>query len=140
MALATDGAFFPDGRHVVLRDYTRAIVYTFPGLEQVGVVPLPEQQQGEGIAVADDGRLVVSSEGLHAPVYAVDLPADVAQAVAPDSSDGPEPDRPTTGPADPVPTPVDPSGAAEPDVTSWLIGAGVLLAMVLVLLRSLRPR
>ena len=52
MALVTDGAFLPDGRHVVLRDYSRAVVYTFPGLEEVGEVPLPEQQQGEGIAVA----------------------------------------------------------------------------------------
>ena len=28
--LVTDGAFFPDGRHLVLRTYTKALVYSFP--------------------------------------------------------------------------------------------------------------
>ena len=136
LALATDGAFLPDGRHVVLRDYTRAVVYTFPGLEQVGEVRLPEQQQGEGIAVDDVGRLVVSSEGLHAPVYAVDLPPRVASAVGGDDA---APGTPSPAP-EPVPEPTADPVAARPDTTSWLIGAGVMVAMVLVLLRALRPR
>ncbi len=143
MALATDGAFFPDGRHVVVRDYTHAVVYTFPELEQVGEVPLPEQQQGEAIAVADDGRLVVSSEGLHAPVYAVDLPAGVARAVegdrTPGSPAGSASDDPPAVDPPAAPTGAEPA-AARPNVTSWLVGAGVLLAMLVVLLRSLRPR
>ena len=140
LALATDGAFFPDGRHVVVRDYTRAVVYTFPGLRPVGEVPLPRQQQGEGIAVADDGRLVVSSEGLHAPVYAVDLPPRVEGAVT--GAEEPEP-TPSTSPSgderEPGPTAPD-DAAVQPDVRSWLIGAGVMVAMVVVLLRALRPR
>ena len=51
LPIATDGAFFPDGRHLVVRDYGRAVVYAFPVLEAVAEVDLPEQQQGEGIAV-----------------------------------------------------------------------------------------
>lgn len=137
LALVTDGAFLPDGRHVVLRDYTRAVVYTYPGLAEVGEVPLPRQQQGEGIAVSDDGRLLVSSEGLHAPVYAVDLPARVARAVEdrpagaqPSASASPEP-APVSAP-DPAPVRREP--------WPWLVGIGVLGAMVVVLLRALRPR
>jgi hypothetical protein len=149
LPLVTDGAFLPDGRHVVLRDYTRAVVYTYPGLAEVGEVPLPRQQQGEGIAVADDGRLVVSSEGLHAPVHAVDLPARVARAVGGRAPDGessapatpeprPEP-TPESGPEpaqDPAPDP----GPVRREPWPWLVGVGVLGVMVVVLLRSLRPR
>ncbi len=142
LALATDGTFLPDGRHVVVRDYTRAVVYTFPGLEQVGEVRLPEQQQGEGIAVDDDGRLLVSSEGLHAPVHAVDLPSRMASAVG-GEDDGATTASPSASPEpapEPVPEPTADPAAARPDTTSWLIGAGVMVAMVVVLLRALRPR
>ena len=55
LPIATDGAFFPDGQHVILRDYSRAVVYTFPGLEPVGYFRLPDQDQGEGLAIAADG-------------------------------------------------------------------------------------
>ena len=76
--VATDGAFFPDGRHVVLRDYARAVVYSLPGAgAEVGGFALPSQEQGEGIAVDDAGRVLVTSEGVGAAVLAVALPADV---------------------------------------------------------------
>ena len=66
--IATDGSFFPDGRHFVVRDYTSAAVYTFPGLEQVGVVPrCPTQEQGEGIAVDDDDELLRQHRGAGQP-------------------------------------------------------------------------
>ena len=64
LPIATDGAFFPDGRHLVLRDYGRRPIYTLPGLEEVGELDLPAQQQGEAIAVDDDGRVYVTSEGV----------------------------------------------------------------------------
>ncbi|MGH3368987.1 MAG: hypothetical protein ACRDPR_03210 [Nocardioidaceae bacterium] len=76
----TDGAFLPDGRHVVLRSYGAAWVYTYPGFEQVAEVALPEQEQGEGAAVvggrrrADPARLYLSSEGERSQVLAMDLP------------------------------------------------------------------
>ena len=52
LAIATDGAFFPDGRHVVLRDYSHAVVYTFPDLHEVALVPAADAGAGGG----DRGR------------------------------------------------------------------------------------
>lgn len=82
LPIATDGAFFPDGRHLVVRDYSQAAVYSFPDLDRVATFRLPEQEQGEGIAVAADGTVYVSSEGQRQPVLRVPLPADVRQALA----------------------------------------------------------
>ncbi len=81
--LVTDGAFFPDGRHLVLRTYGRAVFYSYPGLEAVGEVELPEQQQGEGIAVDEQGRVLLSSEGQQAPVLRLRLPRSIQRALAP---------------------------------------------------------
>ena len=78
--LVTDGTFFPDGRHVLLRTYGTASVYTFPGFELVGTVTLPSQPQGEGISVSSTGRVLVSSEGVHADGPA-GPPADAADVV-----------------------------------------------------------
>jgi hypothetical protein len=55
--LLTDGSFLPDGRHLLLRDYAGAAVYTFPGLTRVGPwFALPRQQQGEGLSVGPAGH------------------------------------------------------------------------------------
>jgi hypothetical protein len=132
--MVTDGAFFPDGRHFVLRTYSRAVFYSFPGLEAVGEVDLPDQQQGEGIAVDERGRVHLSSEGLEAPVLRLDLPRRLEQALAPP---GPPPDddgaTPTDGGTD---------AGQEParDAWPWLLGAAFGLVMIVVLLRALRPR
>jgi hypothetical protein len=135
LGLATDGAFFPDGRHFVLRSYARAVVYTYPGLESVGEVTLPVQEQGEGIAVDRRGRVFLSSEGQRAPVLRLDLPRRIEHAVA-----RPEPPSGTgldaAGPAD--------ESAPEPDperpVWPWLLGGGFGIGVIVVLLRALRPR
>ena len=82
LPLATDGAFFPDGRHFVVRNYAVAAVYAFPSLEQVDQFQLPDQQQGEGIAVDSDGSLLLSSEGLHTEVLRVPLPTSSASPAA----------------------------------------------------------
>ena len=71
MGFVTDGAFFPDGRHYVLRGYGTAAVYAYPGNERVASFRLPDQQQGEGIAVDSDGWVHVSSEGGHSRVLRV---------------------------------------------------------------------
>ena len=89
--LVTDGAFFPDGRHFVLRSYSRAVVYTYPGFESVGDVTLPEQEQGEGIAVDEEGRVYLSSEGQRAPVLRIDLPPRIERAVAPPETESASP-------------------------------------------------
>jgi hypothetical protein len=83
--LVTDGSFLPDGRHVVLRTYATASVYTFPGFGLVGTVRLPAQPQGEGISVSARGRVLVSTEGVHADVLRVTLPASLTAPSAPAS-------------------------------------------------------
>ncbi|SEG92364.1 hypothetical protein SAMN04489712_13328 [Thermomonospora echinospora] len=79
-ALATDGAFAPDGRSLVIRTYFSAQVYSFDDdaaektrpLRKVG---LPGQEQGESIAYSADGRsLLAGSEGTRQPVWKVPLP------------------------------------------------------------------
>ncbi|MFA6297622.1 MAG: hypothetical protein WC642_00550 [Nocardioides sp.] len=152
IGIVTDGAFFPDGRHLVLRDYGRAVVYAFPSLERVGEVSLPDQPQGEGIAVAADGTLYVSTEGQFTSVLRVALPDELREVVTPT-------------PATPTPTPTPPPTAtptaeptAEPTtrsregrelpettdtdrpfwpwfLTGWL-GLGVIVALVLALRRG----
>ena len=73
LPLATDGAFLPDGKHIVVRNYAVAAVYSFPSLEKVDQFQLPDQPQGEGLAVDADGSLLLSSEGLHSKVLRVSL-------------------------------------------------------------------
>jgi hypothetical protein len=82
LGLATDGAFFPDGKHVVLRNYGQAVFYTWPALRRVATIDLPRQRQGEGIAVTRSGRIFLSSEGVHAPVLELHLSPEVRQALA----------------------------------------------------------
>ena len=56
-AYVTDGAFLPDGRHVVLRGYGRASGLHLPRASSSWATsPCPSQPQGEGLAVGADGR------------------------------------------------------------------------------------
>jgi hypothetical protein len=74
-ALVTDGAFSPDGRLLVLRDYGAAHLYAASG-RRLATVPLPFQPQGESIAfAADGGSLLAGSEGAGSEVWRVPLPA-----------------------------------------------------------------
>jgi hypothetical protein len=138
--LVTDGAFFPDGRHVLLRGYGTASVYTFPGFEPVGTFVLPAQKQGEGVAIGADGRILLSSEGVHAPVLEIELPPRLAEAVA-----GPSPET------EPVATPSASPGAespprkAEPAETRgpqplWIVLGLAVLAALAALVRATRRR
>ena len=128
VGFAPDGAFFPDGRHLVLRDYGSATVYSWPDLEEVGSFALPDQQQGEGIAVDALGRVYAGTEGLHAPVHRVRLPAEIAAAVRPPDTATHEedtataPDRPSSEAATDRPTPV----------WAWLAAGGLAGAAVVV--------
>jgi hypothetical protein len=73
-ALVTDGAFSPDGRLLVLRDYGAAHLYAASG-RRLATVPLPFQPQGESIAFAPDGgSLLAGSEGGGSEVWRVPLP------------------------------------------------------------------
>jgi hypothetical protein len=137
LTFATDGAFFPDGRHLVVRNYRQAVVYTFPGLVQVGTLELPDQQQGEAIAVSEDDRVFVTSEGRHQAVIEVSLPTAVRARMTPPSE---QPEATTSAPA-PQPRQELPEQAAQPgrDPWQWALGAGLFLAAVLVLLLAVRP-
>lgn len=147
LPVATDGSFFPDGRHLVVRNYSTAVVYAWPSLQPVGSVELPAQRQGEGIAVAADGSVYVSSEGAHAPVLEVTLPRSMRAAVSPQVSTGPSasgsPSSTVAPSAEPgSPQPADPSETEPAGRDAWPYLLGGLLGVValLVLLRALRPR
>lgn len=81
--VATDGAFWPDGEHLVVRGYGRAVVYAWPSMRAVADLDLPDQDQGEGIAVDEDGRVLVSTEGQFTDVLEVPLPRTVREALEP---------------------------------------------------------
>lgn len=143
MAIATDAAFFPDGRHLVVRSYESAVVYGFPSLQPIGDLELPEQDQGEGLAVTPDGDLLLSTEGQFSDVLRVPLPDEVRAAMAEETA---------------TPDPVLPSASDRPDTVSredrelpettettrspwpWFLGGFVGLGIILVLMRSLRRR
>ncbi len=144
IGFVTDGAFFPDGRHLVLRDYGRAVVYSYPALERVAEVELPDQEQGEGIAVDDDGTVYVSTEGQRSAVLRVALPRalrDVVLPPAPVASPTPTPSptpsaEPTTREGQELPESVSTDAPVWPWLLAGVLGAGALV----VLLRSLRRR
>jgi hypothetical protein len=80
-ALVTDGAFSPDGRLLVLRDYEAAHLYRASG-GRLATVALPFQPQGESVAFSADGRsLLAGSEGAGSEVWRVPLPAAALPAV-----------------------------------------------------------
>ncbi|WP_067801954.1 hypothetical protein [Actinomadura formosensis] len=80
-AIATDGAFSPDGRTCVIRTYFGARLYSVrpdgrPG-ESLKSIGLPAQVQGESVTyTTDGGSLLVGSEGRKQPVYRVPLPEE----------------------------------------------------------------
>jgi hypothetical protein len=146
--LVTDGAFFPDGRHVLLRGYGTASVFTFPGFDLRGTITLPAQRQGEGVSVGRDGRILLSSEGLHAPVLEVELPAALVEEVAPRPVEPPPSEDPSPS-VEPVPSGeptavVEPGGAA-PDgdtgpAAGWILGGAALLVVLAALTWATRRR
>jgi hypothetical protein len=138
LPIATDGAFFPDGRHLVVRNYSVAAVYAWPSMRRVATFDLPAEPQGEGIAVGPDDTLYLSSEGLHAPVLETRVPAAVRTAMAATPSRSPSATAsPGAGPGDSATT----DEASAREVWPWVAGGLLALAALVVLLLSLRrPR
>ena len=136
LTFATDGAFFPDGRHLVLRNYGEAAVYTFPGLARVADLRLPEQQQGEAIAISDDHRVFVTSEGPRQPVVEVALPERVRSLVEPRAAQVAA--SPTARPEQRGELPEEPPVASR-DPWQWALGGVLFLVAVVVLLLAIRP-
>ena len=131
--LVTDGAFAPDGRSFVLRDYQSAYVYTARG-RRVGELPLPPQYQGESLTVAADGRSVlVGSEGLASEVWRVPLPASVLARVTPTT-------RPPPGSAAaPAPDPVAGTGSGWGNALLLAAAAALVLVLAVAVVRRRRP-
>jgi hypothetical protein len=143
MPIATDGAFFPDGEHFVLRGYGSATFYAWPSLEPLGEIRLPHQQQGEGIAVDADERVYLSSEGAHTDVLEVAVPQRIRAALEGDATDSPTDGGTATATPDPAAQPADEDGADDGGddrpIWPWAVGGGLGVVILLVLLRSLRP-
>jgi hypothetical protein len=113
----TDGAFSPDGRAFVLRDYSAAYLFAAPG-RQVAAFPLPLQRQGESITWSPDGDGVLAgSEGPESDIWRVGLPDEAATQATPTS-------RPRAAPAPPAGD--DPAGASP---LRWASAAVLLLAL-----------
>lgn len=123
--MITDGTFLPDGRHVLLRRYGNATVYTFPRLQPVGpTFDLPDQPQGEGVSAGPGGRIRLSTEGEHSPVLQIRLPAAVRQALAqPAASPAPAPSPP------PEPRRQAPSDQGEQGLW-WVAGSAVAVVVL----------
>jgi hypothetical protein len=142
LSIATDAAFFPDGRHLVVRSYESAVVYGFPSLQPVADLELPEQDQGEGLAVTAEGDLLLSTEGQYTDLLRVRLPEEVRAAMA-----DPTPTAtPSATPSD-RPDTVSREDRELPETTEttrspwpWFLGGFVGLGIIVVLTRSLRRR
>lgn len=133
--LVTDGAFFPDGRHVLLRTYGSAAVYRYPGFDLVGQVRLPRQRQGEGLSISPEGRILVSTEGVFSPVLEIRLPFPLREQVAgngePEREGDPAGGESTaspTGEAGPSRTPGVENPGARTDPPASREGGGVWIA------------
>lgn len=120
--LVTDGAFFPDGRHVLLRSYGGAAVFTFPGLRQVGRFELPAQEQGEAVAIDESSRVYVGTEGVYTEVLQILLPPAVRSAMGDDVPS----ELPSAPPAGQAPDPTSRRLIADEGDGVWIAG-GVLL-------------
>ncbi|MFI5626129.1 hypothetical protein ACIA03_21890 [Nocardioides sp. NPDC051685] len=103
--MATDGAFFPDGRHLVVRGYYSATIYDWPSMDRVGSFRTPDQEQGEAIGVTAEGEVVVTSEGIRAEVIRVD--PELVSAVL---GDEPSPTADPTAVDEPEPANKDDAG------------------------------
>lgn len=132
LGMATDGAFFPDGEHVVVRDYSKAVVYDWPSMREVTEIPLPRQEQGEGLAVTPDHSLLISSEGVDQPVLEVPLPEELL--LTPDPT--PDPAATTESRADDAADPAEQSD--DGNVVAYLVGGGVVAVLVALAVRRWR--
>lgn len=138
--LVTDAAFLPDGRHVLVRTYGRAMVLDFPSWQVEASWELPAQPQGEGIAVSPEGGIHLSSEGVGQPVLRVRPPAAARAAISPAGPSPTASDRPTTAPRSGEVAEEQTDEAGRRDPGQWWIGGAVAVVALVVLVRAVRPR
>ena len=120
---ATDAALFPDGKHLLVRGYDTAAIYSFPEFKPVASLDLPQQRQGEGVSIGSSGRVRLSSEGRNSAVLEVSLPDAVREVVEPvAASPGPEP----ADVGDDEPAEVDPGRAGGVELA---VASGTLIVL-----------
>ncbi|WP_253884511.1 esterase-like activity of phytase family protein [Actinokineospora diospyrosa] len=100
--VVTGGSVSLDGTIVVLRTYTDAYLYPAPDGDVVAAlkrtparVPLPDEKQGEAIAIEPDGTLVSGSEGVGTPIRVVKGASGLLATTTP--APGTSTGAPTTG-------------------------------------------
>ena len=139
LPMATDGAFLPGGRAVLIRGYFSATTYAWPSIDKIASFPLPAQKQGEGVGVAPDGTVWLSSEGVHSAVISMRLP----RRALPTSPTPPASSTDAGTLPGSVTSEEDPSAGSTtggPGWLPWALGGVAGVAIIAVLLRSLRPR
>ncbi|GLW99545.1 hypothetical protein [Microtetraspora sp. NBRC 16547] len=73
----SDGLIAPNG-DMILRSYNKVRIWKGVEGALTSVLDIPQQEQGEGIAITPDGKsLLISSEGPLSPVWRMDLPAEL---------------------------------------------------------------
>jgi len=140
LPVATDAAFLPDGRHVIVRNYTSAAVYRFPSWEEVGRFRLPAQALGEGLAVDGTRGVYISTEGAGTAVTWVPLPAEVQRAIADETPPPSATTSTVTGTSGERDTTPEDDGSSSR--RGWLAGVtgGALVLLVVVAGRRLGRR
>jgi hypothetical protein len=127
---ATDAALFPDGRHLLVRGYDSAAIYTFPGFRPVASLGLPRQNQGEGVSIGPSGRIRLSSEGRNSPVLQVALP-DAVRAVV-DSPDPTPSAAPSSGSSSEPSARIDDDEPASSAYPAIAVAGGTLVLLTAV--------
>lgn len=137
--MATDAALLPGGHTVLVRGYSSAGVYTFPGFRRLGGLSLPHQRQGEGVSVGPGGRIRLSSEGVDQPV--LQLAPDVVRRLAERPTATPTP-TPTSSPSRSAPSRGDDHPAVRPRFfhRGPLRALGGLIVLVVGLVAAWRSR
>ncbi|WP_243725718.1 hypothetical protein [Actinomadura rubrisoli] len=108
-AMATDGAFAPDGSTCVIRTYFGARLYSVkpdgsPG-KRLRSVSFPFQSQGESVTyTADGGSLLAGSEGRDQAVYQVPVPGRENPSASPSAKAEKKDDNAEEGHNDPTNT------------------------------------
>ena len=134
LPMATDGAFFPDGSHLVVRGYFTATVYAWPSLQPWRL--RPARAAAGRRHRGGRGRVGVPLLGGRSIAGAPDRPA--RRRTTGDQPHG----EPSSSPSSTRTS--RPSFRAraggDTDVWPWVLGGLVGLVALVLLLRSLRPR
>ncbi|KQY60328.1 hypothetical protein ASD11_12800 [Aeromicrobium sp. Root495] len=127
LLLATDAAWSPDGRWLVVRNYLQASTLDTRTWKTVSTVTLPGQEQGETVAFEPAGTsYLIGSEGSRSELLRIGFSAGKQAAPVPTA---------TVAPSSPqgAGTEAEESSALRPSSAEIVTGAGVGVAVLVVL-------